>query len=74
MCGLKLGIPEAVFRRCSSKWVFLNILQTHRKAPVLESLFDKVKGLKACNFIKKRLRPVTLLKRDSNTGAFLPNL
>ena len=55
MCGLKLGIPEAVFRRCSSKQVFLNILQIHRKAPVSESLFNKVKDLKTCNFIKKRL-------------------
>ena len=40
-----------VFRnRCSSK--FCNI---HRKTtPVLESLFNKVAGLKASNFIKKR--------------------
>ena len=56
MGGLKLGIPEAVFRRCSSKYVFLDILQTHRKAPVLESLFNEVKGLKACSLIKKRLQ------------------
>ena len=28
----------------------------HRKAPVLESLFNKVACLKACNFIKKRLQ------------------
>ena len=54
--GLKLGIPEAVFCRCSSKQVLLNILQIHRKAPVLESLFSKVKSLKTCNFIKKRLQ------------------
>ena len=26
------------------------------KTPVLESLFDKVAGLKACKFIKKRLQ------------------
>ena len=28
----------------------------HRKTPVLKSLFNKVAGLKACNFIKKRLQ------------------
>ena len=32
----------------------VNILQIYREAPVLKSLFNKVKGLKACNFIKKR--------------------
>ena len=74
MCGLKLGIPESVFRRCSSKYLFLNILQTHWKAPVLESLFNEVKGLKACNLIKKRLQHrcfpakfVKLLKKPSFT-------
>ena len=38
----------------------------HRKAPVSESLFDKVAGLKAYNFNKKRLQhrcfPVKLAK------------
>ena len=52
----QLGFPEAVFRRCSSQQVFLKILQIHRKTLVLESLFNKFKGLKACNFIKKRLQ------------------
>ena len=37
-----------------------------RKAPVLEYLFNKVAGLKACNFIKKRLQhsffPVNIVK------------
>ena len=28
----------------------------HRKTAVLESLFNKVAGLKTCNFIKKRLQ------------------
>ena len=28
----------------------------HKKAPGLESLFNKVGGLKTCNFIKKRLQ------------------
>ena len=27
-----------------------------RQTPVLESLFNKVAGLRACNFIKKRLQ------------------
>ena len=37
---------EAVVRRSSSKWVFLKISQIHRKAPVLESVFNK--GLQFC--------------------------
>ena len=37
--------------RCSLK--FSNI---HRKTTVLESLLNKVAGLKACNFIRKRLQ------------------
>ena len=28
----------------------------HRNTPVLESLFNKVAGLSACNFVKKRLQ------------------
>ena len=42
---------EAAVRRCSSKFH-----KIHRKTPVLESLFNKVVGLKACNFIKNRLQ------------------
>ena len=38
-------------QRCSIMKAVLNI---HRKTPVLESLFDRVVGLQACNFIKKR--------------------
>ena len=38
----------------------------HRKAPALESLFNKVVDLKNCNFIKKRLQhscfPVNITK------------
>ena len=34
--------------RCSDKFPDI-----HKKISVLESLFDKVKGLMACNFIKK---------------------
>ena len=37
--------------KCSSKFH-----KFHRKTPVLESHFKKVAGLKACNFIKKRLQ------------------
>ena len=36
--------------------VHKNFATIHRKTPVLESLFTKVTGLNACNFIKKRLR------------------
>ena len=46
---------------CSQK--FPNI---HRKTSVLESLFNKVAGLQACNFIKKRYQhrcfPVNISK------------
>ena len=47
---IKKKAPEAVVCRCSS-----NFRKFHREAPVLESLFNKVAGL----------RPATLLKRDS---------
>ena len=33
--------------------MFLKFRNIHRKTPVLESLFNKVAGLKAYNFIKK---------------------
>ena len=39
----------------------MNFFNIHRKTPVLESLFNNIAGLQACNFIK----------RDSNTDAFL---
>ena len=48
-------------KRCSRK-----IRQFHRKTLVLESLFNKAAGLKACNFIKARPQnryfPVKLVK------------
>ena len=59
--GLKLGIPEAAFRRYSSKYALLKILQIYRKTSVLESLFNKVKGMKPCNFVKKRLQHMFFL-------------
>ena len=45
--------PPAVFckKSCSLKF-----RKFHRKTPVLESLFNKVAGLQACKFIKKRLQ------------------
>ena len=48
------------------KGVLKKFHNIHRKTPVLESLFSKVAGLKACNFIKKRLQhrcfPVNIAK------------
>ena len=48
-------------RRCSvKKGVLKNFAnftrKFHRKTPALESLFNKVAGLEAYNFIKKRLK------------------
>ena len=47
----KQPFSDILQKRCSGK--FHNI---HRKTTVLESLFNKVAGLTACNFIKRRLR------------------
>ena len=53
--------PPDVYKKTSKK--FRNI---HRKTPVLESYFNKIAGLKACNFIKKKLQhscfPVNIAK------------
>ena len=53
-------------RLCYKKKVFLKFRNFHRKTLVLESLFNKAAGLKACNFIKKRLQhrcfPVNIAK------------
>ena len=46
--GATEGVPK---KRC-----FLKFYKFHRKKPLLESLFYKITGLKACNFIKKRFR------------------
>ena len=56
----QLTPTRSCLRRWSVKKVFLKFRKFHRKTPVLESLFHKVKSLKACNFIK----------RNSNTGVF----
>ena len=46
--------------------LFFKISQYHRKAPVLESPFNKIAGVNACNLIKKRLQhrrfPVNIAK------------
>ena len=56
---------EAAVCRCSSKQVFLKIFAIF-VAKHLQSLFNKVAGLTACNFIKKRLKhryfPVNIAK------------
>ena len=41
-------------RRCTIKKLLLKISQYPQEKPVLQSLFKKVAGLKACKFIKKR--------------------
>ena len=35
--------------------VLQDFLKFDRKAPVKESIFNNIAGLKACNFVKKRL-------------------
>ena len=59
-----------IFLKKSYSYKFRNI---HRKAPVLESLFNKVAGLHVCNFIKKRLQyrsfSVKIAKEHLQTAA-----
>ena len=50
--------PRSVIKKKAALKDFTKI---HRKTPLLESLFNKVAGLKTA----------TLLKRDSSTGVFL---
>ena len=47
-------IRDLIGRRCFLKYMLLNFFQFHRKAPMLESFLNKVRGLKACKLIKKR--------------------
>ena len=54
-------------RMCSVKiYVLKNFANSTGKKPILESLFNKVAGLQACIFIKKRLQhrcfPVNIAK------------
>ena len=59
---VKEQISEAGVRRLQIRWS----CKFHRKASVLESIFNKAAGLKVCNSIKKRLQhsclPVKLAK------------
>ena len=52
-------------KRCSEKFC-----KIHRKTPVLESLFNKVAGHQACNFIKNRIQhrcfPAKVLQSTSD--------
>ena len=54
--------PEVFYKKADLK----NFAISHRKTPVLESLFNKVADLQACNVIKKRLQygcfPVNIAK------------
>ena len=43
--------PETVVRRCSSKWVLLEVSQHSQETSVLESLLNKVTRLTVCYFI-----------------------
>ena len=52
--------PEAAAQKCSVNKMFLKNHKIHKKATLLEPLFDKVSGPEACKFIK----------RDSNTVYF----
>ena len=61
----RTGVSEpAVYTSSTQNRCFWTIHKIRSKLPVLESLFNKVAVLRACNFIKE----------DSNTGAFLWNL
>ena len=48
------SIQKQPFADVFQKRCFLKCCNTQRKTHVLESLFNKVAGLKACNFIEKR--------------------
>ena len=52
-----LSISRSSHQMCSvKKGVLKNFANVTGKNPVLESLFDKVPCLQACNFILKRLQ------------------
>ena len=61
---------EAVIRRYSSKQVFLKICKFPGKIPVLEFLYNKVAGSKACNFNKNRLQHRCFPMRFANFTSF----
>ena len=45
--------PEVLLRKTRCSKIFSKL---HRRAPMFESVFNKIAGLKVCNFIKKRLQ------------------
>ena len=47
---------QATVRRYSLKYVFIKWPNIHKKTPVLESLYNKFAGLKAFDFIKRKLQ------------------
>ena len=52
--------------------MFLKISQNfHKKTPVLKSVFNEVAELKACNFIKKRLKQIPVNIVELLRTAFL---
>ena len=51
-----LQVKEQVSEAVARGLQFLKVPKLHRKISVLESLFNKVASLKACNSIKKRLQ------------------
>ena len=55
--GWRVPIIDHCRSSRSQMFFAIGVLKTfhniHRKAPVLESLFNKVAGLKACNFIER---------------------
>ena len=53
---ISIAKTRSSHRRCSLKKMFQKFRKLHRKTPVLESLFNKVAGLKTCNLIKKRFQ------------------
>ena len=52
---MKEQVAEAVVRRLQISF-FLKICKFHRKTSVLEYLFDKAAGLKACKTFRKMLQ------------------
>ena len=55
-CDNFFRIVRSSHRRCSVKKGVPKNFKFHRKAPVLESLFNRITGLQVCHFIKKTLQ------------------
>ena len=65
--GTNPTISRTSYWRCSVKKVFVKFRKSHKKANVLESLFNKLAGLKDCSFIKKRLQQKSFLVSIANS-------